>query len=367
MSSMSAPTSSSSRAVARWVIGFSWFNLAALGVLYWLLFVVSEDWWVTTVLTYAPRLPCLAPALGLLVASLFWHRPSAWVNLAAIAVVLGPVMELSVPLARMVSAPADESGQFELTVVSCNTQAFKPNFAKILEEVAVINPDVVALQEAFPLSPLVGEFFQNWHSVNYDHYWIGSRYPLKLVAKCDVEAFERTAGLIVEIDTPAGPIVVSNIHQMTSRKGLYKISPRSLLDGNGPENLERFQDRRNEESIQIRNLVDEARRDCPLIALGDFNTPSSSTFFRRHWSDLQSAFDVAGCGYGYSYPCTRNRYWPEDMPWARIDHVLCSHEWTVRSCQMGHSTGSDHRLIAATLRLSIPIAVTSDDAVAGLR
>lgn len=348
-------------------MGLSWFNLAALGVLCWLLFVVSEDWWVTTVLTYAPRLPYLAPALGLFVASLFWHRRSMWVNLAAIAIVLGPVMELSVPLARQFNAQTDGSSRFELTVVSCNTQAFKPNFAKILEEIAVINPDVVVLQEASPLSPLVDEFFRNWHSVHYDHYWVGSRFPLKLVAKCEVEAFERTAGLIVEIDTPAGPIVVGDIHQMTSRKGLYELSPRSLLTGDGPEMLERYQVRRDDESIQIRNMVEEARRDRPLIALGDFNTPVSSTFFQRHWGDLQSAFDVTGFGYGYSYPCKQFRYWPKNMPWARIDHVLCSPEWTVRSCQIGHSMGSDHRLIAATLLLTVPTAVSSEDTMVGLR
>ena len=367
MSSTAAPTSSSSRSVAFWVIGLSWFNLAALGVLCWLLFVISEGWWVSTVLTYAPRTPFMAPALGLLVASLFWNRRSLWVNVVSLAVVLGPVMGLSVPASRMLSPAAAETSDFELRIVSCNVQAFKPNFAKVLEEIAVIKPDVVALQEAFPLSPLLDEAFRGWHTISHDRYWVGSRFPVKLVAQCEVPIFERSAGMVVEIETPSGPVRLGDIHQMTARRGLMELSKRSLFDGEGPRRLEESQELRVEESLLIREQIESARGDKPLLIVGDFNTPVSSQMFQRHWGDFQSAFDLAGIGYGYTSPCKANRFWPENLPWARIDHILCSPEWTVRSCQIGKSAGSDHRLIAATLRLSVPTAVSSGGAVVGLR
>ncbi|MBC8114897.1 MAG: endonuclease/exonuclease/phosphatase family protein [Candidatus Saccharimonas sp.] len=367
MSSTPSPTSSSSRAVARWVIGLSWFNLAALGVLCWLLFVVSESWWVGTVLTYAPRAPFVAPTLGLLVAALFWHRPALWVNAVSLVVVLSPVMGLSLPASRLLSPSIVESGEFELKVVSCNVQAFKPNFKKVLEEIAVIDPDVVALQEAFPLSPLLDEAFRGWYTVSHDRYWVGSRFPVKLVAQCEVPIFERSAGMVVEIETPSGPVLLGDIHQMTARRGLVELSKRSLFGGEGPRRLEESQELREEESLTIRDQIESARGDKPLLLVGDFNTPVSSQMFQRHWGDFQSAFDLAGIGYGYTSPCKANRYWPENLPWARIDHILCSPEWTVRSCQIGKSAGSDHRLIAATLRLSVPAAVTSDEVVAGVR
>ena len=367
MSSTSAPKSSSSRAVARWVIGLSWLNLAALGVLCWLLFVVSESWWVSTVLTYAPRAPFVAPTLGLLVAALFWQRRSLWVNAVSLAVVLGPVMGLSVPASRLLSPSAAEAREFELRIVSCNVQAFKPNFAKVLEEIAVIQPDVVALQEAFPLSPLLDEAFRDWHTVSHDRYWVGSRFPVKLVAQCEVPIFERSAGMVVEIETPSGPMRLGDIHQMTARRGLMELSKRSLLDGEGPRRLEESQELRVEESLLIREQIESARGDKPLLIVGDFNTPVSSQMFQRHWGDFQSAFDLAGIGYGYTSPCKANRFWPENLPWARIDHILCSPEWTVRSCQIGKSAGSDHRLITATLRLSVPAAVSFEGAEAGLK
>ena len=367
MSSTPAPTTSSSRAVAHWVTGLSWLNLAALGVLCWLLFVVSESWWVSTVLTYAPRTPFLAPALGLLVASLFWKRRAIWVNAVSLTVVLGPVMGLSVPASRWLSPTIAETSEFELKIVSCNVQAFQPNFAKVLAEIAVIKPDVVALQEAFPLSPLLDEAFRGWHTVSHDRYWVGSRFPVKLIAQCEVPIFERSAGMVVEIETPSGPVLLGDIHQMTARRGLMELSKRSLFDGAGPRRLEESQELREEESLTIREQIESARRDKPLLIVGDFNTPVSSQMFQRHWGDFQSAFDLAGIGYGYTSPCKANRFWPENLPWARIDHILCSPEWTVRSCQIGKSAGSDHRLIAATLRLSIPTAGISEDSVAGLR
>ena len=367
MSSTPAPTLSSPRVAARWVMGLSCFNLAALGVLCWLLFVVSEDWWVSTVLTYAPRTPFVAPALGLLVASWFWQRRAIWVNAVSLVVVLGPVMGLSVPASRFLSPAIVEADEFELKIVSCNVQAFKPNFAKVLDEIAVIKPDVVALQEAFPLSPLLDEAFRGWHTVSHDRYWVGSRFPVKLVVQCEVPIFERSAGMVVEIETPSGPVQLGDIHQMTARRGLMELSKRSLIDGEGPRRLEESQVLRIEESLSIREQIESVRGDRPLLVVGDFNTPVSSQMFQRHWGDFQSAFDQAGIGYGYTSPCKANRFWPENLPWARIDHILCSPEWTVRSCQIGKSAGSDHRLIAATLRLSAPAAFRSDDTVAGLR
>ncbi len=367
MPSTSVPTSTSSRTAVRWVRGLSWFNLAALGVLCWLLFVVSEGWWVSTVLTYAPRAPFVAPTLGLLVAALFWHRQSLWVNAVSLAVVLGPVMGLSVPASRLFSPSIAGTDEFDLKIVSCNVQAFRPNFAKVLEEIAVIDPDVVALQEAFPLSPLLDEAFRGWHTVSHDRYWVGSRYPVTLVARCEIPVFERSAGIVVEIQTPSGPVRLGDIHQMTARRGLMELSKRSLIDGEGPRRLDESQELREEESLAIRDQIESARGDAPLLVVGDFNTPVSSQMFQRHWGDFQSAFDLAGIGYGYTSPCKANRFWPENLPWARIDHILCSPEWTVRSCQIGRSAGSDHRLIAATLRRSVPATAASQDAVAGLR
>ena len=362
MSSTSSPTDASTRFTPRLMVVLSWINLLALAVVAWLLFVVSESWWVGTVLTYAPLTPFVAPTLGLLVASFFWHRPSLFLNTVSLALVAGPVMGLSFPILRLTGIVPVRADGYELKLVSCNVQAFRPDFSMLLHEIAVIDPDVIALQEAFPLSPLVTTAFPEWYTVQQDRYWVGSRYPLRLITTCQAAIFNRIAGVAVEIQTPAGSVILGNIHQMTPRRGLVKLSLRSVFEDDGPRRLEKLGRQRAEESLAIRTWMESARGNRPLLICGDFNTPVSSQLFRSHWSEFQSAFDIAGIGFGYTAPCQPSQYWPENLPWARIDHILCSAEWSVQSCQVGHSAGSDHRLIAATLRLSesaVDLATTS--------
>jgi len=353
--------------MARWVTGLSWLNLLALVAVCWFLFGATEAGWIGTVLTYAPRSPFAVPAAGLLVAAVCWQRHAIWVNVVSLMVAFGPVMGLSIPASHLLNPVVRESNEFELKVVSCNVQAFKPNFAKVLDEIEAIRPDVVAFQEAFPLSPLLDDAFRGWHTVHHDRFWIGSRYPLKVLEKCDIDVFDRAVGLIVELDTPSGPVVFADIHPMTVRWGLTELSGGSILSGEGPQALQAYELRRDAERTALRDLVDAARGDHPLLVVGDFNLPSSSPQFQQQWFDMQSAFDVAGVGYGYTYPSKRSRYWPENLPWVRIDHILCSPEWSVATCQIGTSAGSDHRLIAATLRLLAPVAAQSNEETLGVR
>ena len=95
-----------------------------------------------------------------------------------------------------------------------------------------------------------------------------------------------------------------------------------------------------------------------MIVCGDFNTPVSSSLFLKNWGDFQSSFDVAGFGFGYTSPCKGGRFWPNNFPWARIDHILCSEEWAIHQCEVGKSDGSDHRLITATVQLKPEYAPT---------
>ncbi len=352
MSQVPSPPPFRMSRVAKWVVGLSCANLAALCVVSFLLYVVSETWWVGTVLTYAPRAPFLVPTMILLVASLFWQRESIGINVVSAIIVLVPIMGLSIPLEIWLNGTNRIPGEISLKVLSCNVQAFEPDFGKVLEEISAINPDIVALQETFRGDQRLDDFFHDWHKIHHGHFWIGSRYPLKLVTDCDVKQFGgRLAGMVVEIQTPGGPVVFGDVHQMTARFGLKELNRNTLINGDGTKELEDYSGERYLESIELRAIIESVRKDLPFVVCGDFNTPSSSSLFQKHWGDLQSAFDIAGFGYGYTSPCKGNRFWPNNLPWARIDHILCSKEFTVRNCQIGTSEGSDHRLIAATIVL----------------
>jgi endonuclease/exonuclease/phosphatase family metal-dependent hydrolase len=156
---------------------------------------------------------------------------------------------------------------------------------------------------------------------------------------------------LVEVETPGGPVVIADIHQMTARFGLKKLNRNTLINLDGTKELAAYVEERHDESAELRMIVDEHRGDRPMIVCGDFNVPSTSSLYQKYWGSLQNAFEVAGFGYGYTSPCKGNRFWPNNLPWARIDHILCTREFAVRQCQIGTSEGSDHRLIAATLVL----------------
>jgi len=336
---------------ARIVWCLSGLNLALVVAVLLLIFVVSESWWVAAAISYLPRSPWMLPAIALGIAACWFHRPSAWVNVIAIGLVAGPIMELRLP--GVLNAPGQAlaaPGRETLRVVSCNIQSYKPNFAEVMQEVSAAHPDVVVFQEAFGEHRLLQDFFPDWHKLHVSTYWVGSRYPVRLLAECPSQVFDRVSGIMVEVDAPGGTVVLANVHQMTARRGLQAIHKGSVLRGEAGEDVDSFRELRAFEATEIRRTIEQHRGDRPLIVAGDFNSPTSSSVFHETWGDLQSAFDIAGWGYGYTSPCKSHRYWPPNLPWARIDHILCSPHWTVASCQVGRGNGSDHRLIAAELR-----------------
>ncbi len=346
----SEPSRPLQRRPARWPLALSLINLASVLVAAGLLRFGSEDWWRTMPLVYLPKAPFLAPTVLMILLFAALRPRLLPINLLSLAIVLGPIMGLVLPFSRW-SEPA-MSPVNDLRLVSCNIQAFEPNFPEVIEELALHQPDVVVFQEVRGGDhPLLSRVFPGWHVVRENFLWIGSKYPVRAIETLESRAFSRTAGLLVEIDLPGGPIRLANLHFMTARRALSELSLEGMLDGRHRPIIELHQRLREEEMLSVRDVL-EARRDgSPLILAGDFNTPADSSLYQRNWGDFQNAFGVAGFGFGYTSPCGPHTHWFDDIPWVRIDHVLCSPEWQIVRCDVGQNNGSDHRLIAATLRL----------------
>lgn len=351
---MSTPATHSGKSpslTSRWVARLSWLNLVLLFVVSGLLFVVSEKWWFSSAMTYAPRIPYLIPASLLLIASVCWNRSAIVLNLISIATVVVPIMGLTLPIAKWRS-PVIEAGQgTKLKVVSCNVQDYKPDFASILAEIGHFNPDVVVLQDAHDRSKLLNSYFESWHVVRHGEFYLASRYPAKLVNVGHFEAFDREAIIQCEIELPSTKIMFFNLHHMTPRFGLRALDLSSPITQRGSEKLSRYLVLREEEASDVRDFVEGNRGQVPTLIAGDFNMPCESNMYQSNWFGFQNAFNVAGIGYGYTFPCTPVSIWPAGNPWMRIDHILADDGWQVQSCFVGKANGSDHRMIAATLLL----------------
>lgn len=333
----------------RWLTTAHVIGVAGVWFLIW---EVSETHWLGSVATFLPRLPGLLPGLLLLAVSLLARSRAFWLNLATLLFALVSITEFNVPWNRLAeSASPVAKDERTLRIVSCNVQNFAPDFSLVLREVQRAKPDVVAFQEAMRPPRLQLEHFEDWHQIHVRGLWVGSKWPLRLLGECQTQLFSHLSGVTVEVDAPFGKFVLTDLHLMTARKSLVELRPLELLSGDSQLTLAGATVERSEEARQVRAFVTEHQSDSPLIVVGDFNMPTSSSVYRESFGDLTNAFESAAFGFGFTAPCKRFRHWPSNTPWQRIDHILASDSWEVRECHIGEHDGSDHRLIAATLRL----------------
>ncbi|MFN0195615.1 MAG: endonuclease/exonuclease/phosphatase family protein [Planctomycetaceae bacterium] len=336
---------------SNWLIrSVSAVNVIFVASVYYLIHVVSESHYVGVILTYFPRMPYLIPSACLCV--LIWRRSKvlAAVNLLALFWVLGPVMEF-----HWNSSQATTSASAPLKVISCNVQGYAPDFSDLMNELVTLRPDILVLQESGAEHDLLQSAYppETWHRVSYHEFRIISRYPVELRAeKCitmKIGKWPYCSAICAKVDGPGGEFYLFNIHQLTPRHELAQLSLSSIWNGTAGQQIAIRHKTRDDEAAQIRQYVERLRKDKPFLIAGDFNTPSSSSFFRKHWGDLSNAFDVAGKGYGYTANCDTKSNWPRGFPWSRVDHILTSAHWQIDRCRVGSSNGSDHRLMMAEL------------------
>jgi len=236
-------------------------------------------------------------------------------------------------------------------IVSANTQQFEPNFTLLLREIRSAKPDVIALQEASRPPKSLSDQYPDWHSVRVRGLWVGSKWPIKLIGQCHSDVYDRVTAIMVEVEAPFGKFLVTDLHLMTARRSLIYLQPKSVITGTGQETVNVALVERSEEARQTREFVTEFGGDQPLIICGDFNMPTSSSIYRNCFGHFANSFEQTSWGCGYTAPCRAIRYWPTNVPWQRIDHILANHNWRIIDSQVGRRDGSDHRLMAATLRL----------------
>lgn len=333
----------------RWVKRLSWVNLIVVVSVTVLVKCLSEEWWVTTPAVYLPRSVFLIPSVSLLVFAGARSWRAVGINFVAVAVVAGPLMNFRYPFGGEVAAVVNK--ERSLRIVSCNVQRFRPDFASVLEEISRMNPHVIALQDADGNSRLLRHYLQEWHVASEGEFLVASMYPVRFVDKCRPQAFLHTTVARFEIETPAGKVLLYDLHQMTPRRVLTALRPDSIITESGRDDLEEFLSRWADEAHETREFVESTRDQMPALIVGDFNMPSDSSLYRMNWNELSNAFDSVGTGYGYTFPCQRQFRWPAGFPWMRIDHVLTTEHWRIRSCWVGSSNGSDHRPIAAVVEL----------------
>jgi vancomycin resistance protein VanJ len=274
---------------------------------------------------YAPRQPLLVLAVvGFGVALVMRRRVLAAVQLGVAALVLFPVMGLHLGGASTSDRP--------VRLATYNVYFGKLGRPQLDDELAAMPADIIVIQAAYDsLGNRLRARFPD-RTVHQSHELIlVTRFPIREVEEPPA-LFDDTRPMFVTyvLETPRGPLTVTNIHPFSPRHALFGEADAAL-------------DLRQREAQLEAAVASARRRGPPFLIAGDSNLPHLSAFARRHFDGLDDAFAAVGFGFGYTFPAKR--------PWMRIDRVLLGPGVRPVEARVGPKGASDHLPLAVTLEI----------------
>ena len=326
----------------------SWLYAVALVSLWLLLRFGADRWWFATVAMFSPRWLASLPLIVLVPPALLLRRRAVLLPLSVAAVLaFGPVMRLCVPWRRALPGPAATPRSLRVATFNADQEDLDP--AALRQWLEAARPDVIALQ-AFT-SRQQRKVFGNdgglsgWHVRKHGELLLASRHPITADRPYD-DPYFFSAGdggtlAAYQLQTPAGPLHVFNVHLATPRYGLLAVAQ----DGRaGAPQLRSNIERRRQQSQLARRWIDASTRPGDrVLVMGDLNMPPDSAVYREFFSDLTNAYSFAGFGFGNTH-FTRHTA-------VRIDHVLAGPSLRVRRSWVGPYLASAHRPVVADVEI----------------
>jgi endonuclease/exonuclease/phosphatase family metal-dependent hydrolase len=243
--------------------------------------------------------------------------------------------------------------------VTCNINAGALGLERILKPLRATNPDVIILQAVAPEGYLkLRTLVPGYYVRESGQFWLASRFPIADMIEPPMQlngGAQRSMRFVrYRITTPAGPVVLYNVHPISPRDGLEGVRGdglrQKILRGELFNTRARTLVAQNTSLrlTQLQAVVASAResRDPVLIA-GDTNLPGLSWAFAHWLGDYTDGFSAAGTGFGYSFPAPGN-------PWMRIDRIMADQRFRFSDFRVINSYISDHFAVMADLELSPP-------------
>ncbi|MFI0453471.1 endonuclease/exonuclease/phosphatase family protein [Actinomadura sp. 6N118] len=277
-------------------------------------------------------LPWFGLFIPVLLAGALWRRSAS-----AVAALLLPVMVWLNLFGGLLSDKSHPGS--DLTLASHNVGADNPDPAGTARDLAASGADVLALQE---LSQQARATYEKELAKAYPHHTVQgtvglwSKLPLSDTQPVDIKMdagplgdtkpvdikLDYNRALRTTVATDKGPLAVYVAHL-----GSVRVNPRA---GFGTAHRDR--------NAQALGKAIAAEQNERVVLLGDLNGTMDDRAFDDITSQMRSAQDAAGDGFGFS--------WPATFPMVRIDQIL------VRGVEPESSwvlptTGSDHRPVAA--------------------
>ncbi|MFI1105807.1 endonuclease/exonuclease/phosphatase family protein [Streptomyces melanogenes] len=279
-------------------------------------------------------LPWFGLFVPLLLAPALWRRSAS----AVLALLLPAVVWINL-FGGLLSDKSHSGG--DLTVVSHNVDADNPDPAGTARRLAASGADVLALEEvtaqAKPLYERELATAYPYHTVQ-GTVGLWSTLPLSDTRPVDIKMDAGPLGdtkpldvkmtynraLRATVATRQGPLAVYVAHL-----GSVRVLPSTGF----------WTESRNRGATALAQAL-AAEHNERVVLLGDLNGTTDDRAFDAITSRLRSAQDVAGDGFGFS--------WPARFPVARIDQILVRGVKPTSSWVLP-ATGSDHRPVAAAI------------------
>jgi vancomycin resistance protein VanJ len=313
-------------------------------------------------LLYLPRVVALLPLPFLLLATLFFSR-----RLALVQVVAGLVFFTFGMGYEWRRSPDGHFGKTpepsQLTVLSYNrgehaNQSLQP-FKNLTK------PDILALQEAsgrstgYLADPKYSEFK---YGMDVGEHTLLSRYPILSadLVQLGADIQDNTPAARFVIDFNGRQVVIFSVHLITVRdtllhyrRGAFLYGVLGIVPGTSLHRkmkiYREFWLQRIRTADALKQTID--RETSPTLVLGDFNAPAGGYIQRRLTHGFQDSHQVAGSGCGYSFPGTTRNPLSRGGPWMRIDYILASKDWNVIASIAEEDRPSQHRAVASKLIL----------------
>ncbi len=303
--------------------------------------------WAIELVRYVPFPGFVVPAA--LAVLLSWWLTLGWrlLAVAALLLVLGPVMGLQFP--------QREPGFDKVRMMSFNIKSYLAadrfgGFANIGAEIERHAPDLIVMQDAQSLGDepdgatalRLKQALRGREVFSADEYIVASRFPMRDCAAADLSFGthqRRYVRCTVRIHGTDVDLVTAHF-----------VSPRDGLNATRYERLDGLQEwrvnfeRRLEQAGKLISGI--TRRPRPMIVAGDLNAAESSPVVQMLLdTGLRDAFSTAGTGYGY----THGHSLKLGFSFLRIDHILVSAEIGIQDSFVGGRDASDHRPVIADL------------------
>ncbi|MFF7250973.1 endonuclease/exonuclease/phosphatase family protein [Embleya sp. NPDC008237] len=279
-------------------------------------------------------LPWFGVFIPVLLAGALWRRSAV-----AVVALLLPVVTWVSLFGGLLTDKSHPGG--DLTVISHNVDADNPDPTGTARDLAASGAILLALEEidtqAKPVYEKELAQAYPYHSVQ-GTVGLWSTLPLSDIRPVDIaqdvgplgdskpaaDKWADNRALRATVATDHGPLAVYVAHL-----GSVRVNPRGGF-GTGTRN-------RNAEALAKAVAAEQNER---MVLLGDMNGTTDDRALDGITSQLHSAQDAAGNGFGFS--------WPATFPMVRIDQIL-TRGVKPQSAWVLPATGSDHRPVAARL------------------